>query len=110
MSVQQFVDCDTVNYACDSGLTAMDSISPKRMPCARRSVLERLEERLQGLECNMEITQEVSRENKDMSTDSEKALKSAAAQQPVPIIKAEQKRLLRFEDLCRTTWRPNKGK
>ena len=70
------------------GSWAMDSISPKRMPCARRSALQRREEHLQGFECNVETAQGSVTGNRDMSTDSEKALKSAIAQQPVSIIEA----------------------
>ena len=42
--------------------------------------LQRHEEHLQGFECNVETA--------DMSTDSEKALKSAIGQQPLSIIEA----------------------
>ena len=47
-----------------------------------------------------------------MSTCSEKALKSAVAQQPVSIIMAgtPTESLLQFEDLCRTARRPNDAK
>ena len=58
------------------------------MPCARRSALQRHEEHLQGFECNVETAQRSVTGNKDMSTDSEKALKLAIAQQSVSIIEA----------------------
>ena len=59
-------------------------------------MLQRHEERLQGFECNVEIAQGSVTGNKDTATDSEKALMSAVAQQPVSVIEAgqEQKTLL----------------
>ena len=51
-------------------------------------MLQRHEGRLQGFECNVEIAQGSVTGNENTSTDSEKALKSAVAQQPVSIIEA----------------------
>ena len=76
------------------GSWEMDSVSPNRMHCAGRSGLRRHERCLQGFECNVEIVQGSVTGNKDMSTDSEKALKSAAVQQPVSIIEAGTRTLL----------------
>ena len=101
MSEQQPVDCDTVNYGCDSGF--MDSISPKRMPCARRSALQRDEEELKGFMC---VTWKPHKcHGKQGHVHRQRRLCSQQQHSnPCPSSRRgrQQKTLLKFEDLCRT--------
>ena len=88
LGMDQFADCDTgameiqlVTAAAREHCDTIDSGRNEWAHVTKKScTVQRHEEHLQGFECNVETAQGSVTGNKDMFTDSEKALKSAVAQ------------------------------
>jgi len=93
LSEQQLVDCDTANYGCNGGyMDTSFAYAQKNTMCTEESYAYTARDGTCNLSgCEVGIPKGAVLGFSDVSTDSEKALMSAVAQQPVSVaIEADQ--------------------